>query len=98
MAGVAPGICLAVKVVEMGAARPARVVDVVIAVRCYKAVAFELLALAHYASATAGYHLASSSSCGWMLYNNLFDARDRQLDVRRRVRLVPVKCIRDDVA
>jgi hypothetical protein len=70
MAGVAPRIRLPVKVVEMGAARPARVVDVVVAVRCYKAVAFELLALAHYASATAGYHLASSSSsssCGWML-------------------------------
>jgi hypothetical protein len=73
MAGVALGVRLAIKVVEMGAARPARVVDVVVALRSYKAVAFELLALAHYASATAGYHLASSSSssssssCGWML-------------------------------
>jgi hypothetical protein len=69
MAGVALGVSLAVKVVEMGAARPARVVDIVVALRSYKAVAFELLALAHYASATAGYHLASSnsSSCGWML-------------------------------
>jgi hypothetical protein len=67
MAGVAPRIRLPVKVVEMGAARPARVVDVVVAVRSYKAVAFELLALAHYASATAGYHLAGSTSRGWML-------------------------------
>jgi hypothetical protein len=68
MADVAPGVRLAVKVVEMGAARPARVVDVVVAVRSYKAMALELLALADYASATAGYHLArSSTSCGWML-------------------------------
>jgi len=67
MAGVASGIRLALKAVEIGAARPARVVDVVVAVRRHKAVAFELLALAHYASATAGYHLARSSSCGWML-------------------------------
>ena len=40
MAGVAPCVRLAVKVIEMGAAGLAGVVDVVIAIGRYKAVAF----------------------------------------------------------
>lgn len=57
MAGVAPCVRLAVKVIEMGAAGLAGVVYVVIAVGREEAVAFKLLALARYTPAAAGNHL-----------------------------------------
>jgi len=57
MADVAFCVCLAVKVVEMGAAGLAGVVYVVVAVGREEAVAFKLLALARYAPAAAGNHL-----------------------------------------
>jgi hypothetical protein len=57
VAGVAPCVRFAVKVVEMSAAGLAGVVYVVVAVGREEAVAFKLLALARYAPAAAGYHL-----------------------------------------
>ena len=56
MAGVARGVRLAVKVVEMSPARLAGVVNVVKAVRRDKAVTLKLLALARDAPAAAGNH------------------------------------------
>jgi len=95
----------------MRAAKLACMVNVFIAILCHKWVAFELLTLTCYTPTAARYHMVSlerhlsfsysyyyCSSHLVIIVYTLFDGRYGQLDVRSRVRFIPVKHIGNDVS